>query len=105
MFKKALKKFILFLLCCFFAFTFSGCFVNDNEKGFKVKDTNKPFATSSGSEYKVVIPDSDFKYVGTARNFNKLGAKEFVYFMQQALGYTFEVISVKSVTEAMPPCA
>ena len=51
------------------------------------------FVTSTASSYKVVIPDYDYNYSGSSRNYNKLGAQEFVYFMNESLGYTFQVIS------------
>ncbi len=55
-------------------------------------------ATSASSSYKVVIPATDYAYSGSARNFNKLASQEFVYFMKEALGYTFTVIPDNGLT-------
>ena len=103
MFKKGLAKmFILFLLCGSFIFSSFACGganqnADNNENPDIVIETEKPFATSGSSEYTVVIPDADYNYSGSERNYNKLGAQEFVYFMREALGYTFRIVSDKGL--------
>ncbi len=70
----------------------------DDGNVVEVVKTNKVFATKTNSAYTVVVPEEDYNYNGSARNYNLLAAQEFVYFMKQALGYTFSIVSDDGLT-------
>ena len=104
MFKCKITKLIaVVLLCCSFIFSSCGTNLaeteqivipsNNSENILEIKETAKPFVSNLGSQYSIVVPDADYNYEGSAKNYNVIAYQELVYFINQAVGCTLNVVS------------